>query len=59
MQEVLQKPRAEGYLIDEAHFQYLSPSRYEHINRLGKYSFTTQPTWPRYTAARSAIPKPQ
>ena len=40
MQEVLQQLRAEGYSVDEAHFQYLSPSRYEHINRLGKYSFT-------------------
>jgi TnpA family transposase len=40
MQEVLQQLRAEGYPVDEAHFQHLSPSRYEHINRLGKYSFT-------------------
>ena len=40
MQEVLQQLKAEGYLVDEAHFQFLSPSRYEHINRLGKYSFT-------------------
>ena len=40
MQEVLQQLRAEGYPVDEAHLQYLSPSRYEHINRLGKYSFT-------------------
>lgn len=39
MQEVLQQLQAEGYVIDEAHFEYLSPCRYEHINRLGKYSF--------------------
>lgn len=39
MQEVLQQLQAEGYPVDEAHFEYLSPSRYEHINRLGKYSF--------------------
>ncbi|WP_262710223.1 hypothetical protein [Hymenobacter jeollabukensis] len=25
--------------MDETHFEYLSPSRYEHINQLGKYSF--------------------
>ena len=35
MQEVLQQLRAEGYPVEEAHFEYLSPSRYEHINRLG------------------------
>lgn len=40
MQEVLQQLQAEGYPVGEAHFQYLSPSRYEHINRLGKYFFT-------------------
>lgn len=39
MQEVLQQLQAEGYPVDETHLEYLSPSRYEHINRLGKYSF--------------------
>ena len=39
MQDVLRQLQAEGYEVDEAHFEYLSPSRYEHINRLGKYSF--------------------
>lgn len=39
MQDVLQQLQAEGYAVDEAHFEYLSPGRYEHINRLGKYSF--------------------
>lgn len=39
MQEALQQLQAEGYPVDETHFEYLSPSRYEHINRLGKYSF--------------------
>lgn len=39
MQEVLRQLQREGYPVDEAHFDYLSPCRYEHINRLGKYSF--------------------
>ena len=42
MQEVLRQLQAEGYPINEDHFEYLSPSRYEHINRLGKYSFVNQ-----------------
>ena len=40
MQEVVQQLRAEGYPVEEAHFKYVSPGRYEHITRLGKYSFT-------------------
>ena len=40
MHEVLQQLRADGYPVDEAHFKYLSTSRYEHIDRLDKYSFT-------------------
>lgn len=40
MQDILSQLESEGYAIDEAHFEYLSPGRYEHINRLGKYSFT-------------------
>jgi hypothetical protein len=41
MQDVLRQLQIEGYSIDEAHFEYLSPGLYEHINRLGKYSFAT------------------
>jgi len=40
MQDILKQLQSEGYAIEEAHFEYLSPGRYEHINRLGKYSFT-------------------
>ncbi|PRY27842.1 Tn3 transposase DDE domain-containing protein [Spirosoma oryzae] len=40
MQEVLRQLHAEGYAVDEAHFDSLSPCRYEHINRLSKYTFT-------------------
>jgi TnpA family transposase len=40
MQYILKQLHSEGIAIDEAHFEYLSPGRYEHINRLGKYSFT-------------------
>lgn len=39
MQDVLRQLQAEGYEVDETYFEYLSPGRYEHINRLGKYSF--------------------
>lgn len=40
MQEALQQLQQEGYPVDEAYFEYLSPCRFEHINRLGKYSFS-------------------
>ncbi|TGE20537.1 hypothetical protein E5K00_21320 [Hymenobacter aquaticus] len=39
MQEAVWPLQAQGYPVDETHFEYLLPSRYEHINRLGKYSF--------------------
>lgn len=38
-QQVLQQLQAEGYPVEKAPFQYLSPTRYEHINRLGNHSF--------------------
>lgn len=41
IQDVLRQLQKEGYPIDEAHFEYLSPGRFEHVNRLGKYSFST------------------
>jgi len=39
-QEVLRQRQAGGCPVNEAHFEYLSPSRCEHTHRLGKYSFT-------------------
>lgn len=42
MQEVITQLRAEGYPVQEEDLVHLSPARFEHINRLGKYSFADQ-----------------
>lgn len=42
MQEVIAQLRAEGYPIREEDLAHLSPARFEHINRLGKYTFPNQ-----------------
>jgi TnpA family transposase len=39
MSAVLEHMRKDGYVGDEALMQYLSPTRFEHINVFGKYSF--------------------
>ncbi len=39
MQEVLKEMESEGDFIDPDDIGHLSPSRFAHINRLGKYSF--------------------
>ena len=38
-QEVLKKYQADGHEVDENDFEHLSPSRFAHINRLGRYTF--------------------
>lgn len=38
-QEVLKKHQADGHEVDENDFEHLSPSRFAHINRLGRYTF--------------------
>lgn len=38
-QEVLKKHQANGHAVDEADFEHLSPARFAHINRLGRYTF--------------------
>lgn len=47
MQEVLRQLKSEGYPVDETHFEHLSPCRFEHINRLGKYSFESSSAFDR------------
>ena len=42
MQEVITQLRAEGYPVQDEDLVHLSPARFEHINRLGKYSFADQ-----------------
>ncbi|GAA4020241.1 hypothetical protein GCM10022408_37710 [Hymenobacter fastidiosus] len=42
MQEVVTQLRAEGYPVQDEDLVHLSPARYEHINRLGKYTFAEQ-----------------
>jgi hypothetical protein len=42
VQEVIKQLRTEGLTIDENDFQHISPSPFEHINRLGKYSFKNE-----------------
>lgn len=39
IQEVLKQLQKEGIQIDETDFEHISPAPFEHINRLGKYSF--------------------
>ena len=38
-QEVLKAHQASGQPVDEADFEHLSPARFAHINRLGRYTF--------------------
>jgi hypothetical protein len=38
-QEVLKKHQAEGHVVDEKDFEHLSPARFAHINRWGRYTF--------------------
>ena len=44
MQEVITQLRAEGYPVQDEDLAYFSPARFEHINRLGKYTFAEQET---------------
>ncbi|OGQ91473.1 MAG: hypothetical protein A2289_18380 [Deltaproteobacteria bacterium RIFOXYA12_FULL_58_15] len=39
MQEVVEQLRKEGHTIDDEDLKHLSPARFDHINRLGRYSF--------------------
>ena len=39
IQEVLRKLQKEEIRVDENDFEHISPAPFEHINRLGKYSF--------------------
>jgi len=43
IQEVIKELHREGYPIDENDFEFISPAPFAHINRLGKYSFNTNP----------------
>jgi len=47
-QEIIKQLHQEGYVVDEndrpaTRFEFISPAPFEHINRLGKYSFNTDP----------------
>ena len=39
IQEVLKQLQKEEIRVDENDFEHISPAPFEHINRLGKYSF--------------------
>jgi TnpA family transposase len=39
MQQILQELQQQGYPADPSDIRYLSPARFAHINRLGKYFF--------------------
>ena len=43
IQEIIKQLHQEGYVVDENDFEFISPAPFEHINRLGKYSFNTNP----------------
>jgi hypothetical protein len=42
MAAILEQLKSEGYEIQEDDLRHISPARYEHINRYGKYSFKTE-----------------
>ena len=42
VQEVITQVRAEGYPVQDEDLVHLSPARFEHINRLGKYTFSVE-----------------
>ena len=42
IQEVLKQLQMEGLSINADDFEHISPAPFEHINRLGKYSFKTE-----------------
>ena len=42
-QKIIKQLHQEGYSVDENDFELISPAPFEHINRLGKYSFATNP----------------
>jgi hypothetical protein len=39
MGAVIDRPRAKGERIDPEDLAHLSPARYDHINRYGRYQF--------------------
>lgn len=39
IQEIITQLRLEGFEVNEPDFEHISPVPFEHINRLGKYSF--------------------
>ncbi|QKG55157.1 Tn3 family transposase (plasmid) [Hymenobacter sp. BRD67] len=39
MQEAVGQLRREGQLVADEDLRFLSPARYRHLNRLGRYSF--------------------
>ncbi|QDZ64581.1 hypothetical protein EVD20_21885 [Elizabethkingia bruuniana] len=41
IQEVINQLYFEGYDISDEDFEHISPAPFEHVNRLGKYSFST------------------
>ena len=49
MQEAVDQIRREGFLVDDADLQYISPARFEHINAYGTYSFPVREEFNRQT----------
>jgi len=41
IQEIIKQLQLEGFEINETDFEHISPAPFEHINRLGRYSFDT------------------
>lgn len=44
LQEVVTQLRQEGQVVAAEDLRFLSPARYRHINRLGRYSFLPDET---------------
>lgn len=45
MQAVIDQLKQEGYVINESDLQYISPCRFEHLNKHGKIAFNVDTTW--------------
>jgi rRNA maturation protein Nop10 len=49
MQAVIDQLKEEGYSISDDDLVHISPCRFDHINKHGKYTFNVEKEWKRQT----------
>ena len=49
MQVVIDQLKAEGYSINDDDLAHISPCRFDHINKHGRYTFNVEKEWKRQT----------